>query len=114
AIDATEVDEGTVVGEVLDDTLEYRALFQVGQQFFALGGVNGLHHGTARNHNVVALLVELDDLELEGLVFEVRGLAHGAYIDQGAWQEGTQTTDIDGKTTLDLAADNAGDDFVGI
>src|SRR5690606_10137062 len=47
AIDATQVDERTVVGEVLDDTLEHCALFEIGEQRLALGGVDRLRGGAA-------------------------------------------------------------------
>ena len=71
AIDAAEVDERTVIGEVLDDALDDRAFLQTLQQLFALLGEFALDHGAARDHHVVALAVELDDLELEFLAFEV-------------------------------------------
>ena len=62
-IDAACVNERTVVGEVLDDTLDLLAFLQGFQQSFALGAVPGFQHAAAGNDNVVALLVELDDLE---------------------------------------------------
>ena len=111
-VDAAQVHKRTVVGEVLDDTLEYRALFEVGQQFLALGGVDRLHHRAAGYHHVVALLIELDDLEFEGLVFQVRGFAHGANVHQGAGQESAQAGDVDGETALDLAADDTGNHLI--
>jgi hypothetical protein len=71
AVDAAEVDEGTVVGEVLDHALDRLAFLQVRQQRFALGAVCLFHDRAAGHDHVVALLVELDDLELELLAFEV-------------------------------------------
>ena len=64
-----------------------------------------------RDHHVVALLVELDDLELERLAFEVGGVAHRAHIDQRAGQERADVVDLDGEATLHAARDDAGDDF---
>jgi hypothetical protein len=80
AIDAAEVDERAVVGEVLDHTLDDRAFLQLVEQFAALGAVFLLDDRTARNDDVVALLVELDDLELVHLAFEVARVAHGAHV----------------------------------
>ena len=40
----------------------------------------GLDDRSARNHDVVALAVQLDDLELEVLAFEVGGVAHRAHV----------------------------------
>jgi hypothetical protein len=57
------------------------------EQLVALGTVFGFQHGAAGNNHVVALLVELDDLEFEFLAFQVRGVAHRTDVDQGAGQE---------------------------
>src|SRR5690606_10249955 len=83
AVSPAQVHDCAVVGEVLDDTLDLLAFLQGFQQGFALGAVLGFQHATTGNDNVVALLVELDDLELELFVFQVGGVAHRADIDQG-------------------------------
>ena len=75
AVHAAEVDERAVVGEVLDDALDALAFLQGASSCFALGAVLGFEHRTARNHHVVALLVELDDLEFQRPAFEMRGFA---------------------------------------
>src|SRR5690554_6309877 len=111
AVYAAQVNERTVVGEVLDDTLDNLAFLQGFQQGFALGAVLGFEYGTAGNDNVVALLVQLDDLEFQFLAFQVRGIANRTDIDQGTRQERTDGVDVDGKATLDLAVDDALDDF---
>ncbi len=111
AVHATEVDECAVVGEVLDDTFDLLTFLQGFQQSFTLGAVLGFQDTATGNDNVVAFLVELDDLELEFLAFEVSGVAHRADIHQGAWQERTDTVDVDGETAFDLAVDDALDNF---
>jgi hypothetical protein len=56
AVDAAEVDERTVVGEVLDHAADDRAFVQVVEQLGALFALRVLFdHGTARNDDVVAL-----------------------------------------------------------
>jgi hypothetical protein len=65
AVDAAEVDECAVVGDVLDDALDDGAFLEVFQQLLALFAHAGFEHGATRDHHVVALAVELDDLELE-------------------------------------------------
>ena len=77
AIDAAEVDERAVIGEVLDHALDDCAFLQLLEQFGALGAVFLLDDRTTRNDDVVALLVELDDLEFEHLAFEVDGSRTG-------------------------------------
>ena len=110
AIDAAEVDEGAVIGEVLDRALDDRAFLQVVHQRAALGGEFLLDHRAARDHDVVALLVELDDLEFERLVFEIGGVAHRAHIDQRTWQEGAHGLDLDREAALHAAGNDADDD----
>ena len=107
-VDATEVDECAVVGDVLDDALDHAAFLEVGEQRFALFTGAGFEHGTTRDDNVVALAVELDDLEFEGLAFVRRGVLDRTHIDQRAGQEGAHAVGHDGQTTLDLAGDRAG------
>ena len=87
AVDAAEVDERAVIGEVLDDALEDRAFLQLLEQLLALDAVLALDHRTAGDDDVVALAVELDELELEFLAFEVGRVAHRAHVDQRARQE---------------------------
>jgi hypothetical protein len=72
AVDAAQVHERTVVGDVLDDTLDDGAFLQGFHQLGALFAHGGFDHGAARQHHVVALAVQLDDLEFQGLAF-VRG-----------------------------------------
>jgi hypothetical protein len=77
AVDAAQVHERAVVGDVLDDALHDRAFLERLEQLLALDTGGLFHHGAARDDDVVALAVELDDLELELLAFEVRGVLHG-------------------------------------
>ncbi len=69
AVDAAQVHERAVLGEVLDHALDDRAFLQLGEQLFALGAGFLFDHCAAGDHDVVALAVELDDLELQFLAF---------------------------------------------
>src|SRR5690606_16596119 len=112
AVDAAQVHERAVVGEVLDHALELGALDQLLHQRLALLGVLALDRRAARDHHVVALAVELDELELELLALQVHGVADRAHVDQRARQERADVLDVDGEAALDLAADAAGDGLV--
>src|SRR5690606_16869112 len=112
AVDAAQVDERAVVGEVLDHALEHGALDQLLEQLLALFRVLALDHRAAGDDDVVALAVQLDQLELELLAFQVGRVAHRAHVDQRTGQEAADVLDVDGETTLDLAADAAGDGLV--
>ena len=114
AVDAAEVDERTVVGEVLDHTFDFLAFLQVVEQLVALFAVFLLNHRAARDHDVVAFLVQLDDLEFEVLAFQIRGITHRAHINQRTGKERTDLVEFDGETALDLAVDATDDDFLGL
>ena len=114
AVDAAQVQEGAVVGQVLDHALDLHAFFQVLQQVIALGAVFLFHHGAAGDHHVVALAVELDDLEFLLLAFQVGGVAHRAHVHQRARQEGAHGAQLDGEAALDLAVDEALDGLAGL
>jgi hypothetical protein len=82
AIDAAEVHERTVVGEVLDDPLDPLAFLQAFQQGFALCAIFLLQYGSSGDDNVVTFLIELNDFEFEFLAFEMLGVAQGSDIDE--------------------------------
>jgi len=109
AVDAAEVDEGAIIGDVLDHALDDAALAQGGQQRFALFADARLEDGAPRNHHVVALAVELDDLELVGLAFVRRRVLDRAHVDQRTRQEGANAVGHHRQPALDLAGDRAAD-----
>ena len=104
-VDAAEVDERTVLGEVLDDALDDLALFQALERRLLEGRALLLEQHAARQHDVAALLVELDDLELEALVEERVEVADRAQIDLRARQERLHAAaDRDGQAALHARA----------
>ena len=107
AVDAAEVDEGTVLGDVLDHAVDDRAFVQRLQQLGALFAHRSLDHRAARQHDVVALAVELDDLELHGLALERAHVLDRTRVEQGARQEGADAVDQHRQAALDLAVDGA-------
>src|SRR5205807_1416109 len=96
AVDAAQVDEGAVVGEVLDDTGEDRAFLELLEgvllQLLALL----LEEDAAGEHDIAALLVELDDLELELLADQLVEVPDRAEIDLRSGQERLDA-DVDGE-----------------
>ena len=83
-VDATEVDEGAVVGDVLDDALDDGAFLERFEELGAFFAHVGFNDGTAGNHDVVALAVELDNLEFEGLAFVRRRVLDRTGVHEGA------------------------------
>src|SRR5690606_14436801 len=110
AVDAAEIDEGAVVREVLHDALQDCAFLEVLQQLLALGAVLFLDDRAARYDDVVAALIELDDLELESLPFERDRIPDRANVDERARKERPHEIDIDGEAAAHAAADGARDD----
>src|SRR3546814_15184899 len=62
AIDAAEVDEGAVVGDVLHDTVDGLAFGQRLDEARTLLGAGFLEHGAARHDDVAAAAVHLQPL----------------------------------------------------
>jgi hypothetical protein len=109
AVDTAEINEGAVVGDVLDHALDDAAFLEGCQQCFALFTHAGFENGTTRNNHVVALAVELDDLEFVGLAFVRRGVLDRTHVNQRTRQEGADAVGHYRQPPLDLAGDRAGD-----
>ncbi len=65
AVQAAHVDERAVVGQVLDHAGQDRAFFQVLERFAALDSLLFFEQFLAGNHHVAALLIQLDDADLD-------------------------------------------------
>src|SRR3954451_12495667 len=61
----------------------------------------------ARNHNVPALFVQLDNADINFLSLKAVQVAHRLEIDLRAWKEGANTANIDRKTALHAINDVA-------
>src|SRR5581483_11254457 len=111
AVDAAEVHERTVIGEILDRAAHDCAFLEVLHESAALGGEFLLDDRTPRNNNVIALLIEFDHLELEGLALEVGGIADRTHVDERTRQKRADVLDLDGEAALDAACDDSGNDL---
>src|SRR5882762_5831103 len=107
AVDAAEVDERTVIGDVLDDAVDDLALFEVLHQFLALFSAGLFENRAARHHDVAAAAIHLEDLERLRIVHQRSYVADRPDIDLAARQEGYRAVKIDGEAALDLIEDDA-------
>ena len=114
AVDAAEVDEGAVVGDVLHHAVDDLALFEVLHQFLALLGARLFQHGAARDDDIAAAAVHLQDLERLRHVHQRRHVADRPDVDLAARQERHGAVEVDGKAALDLVEDDAGDLLVAL
>ena len=110
-VHAAEVDERTEVDHRRDDALADLAGLQVGEELVALLALRLLEVGPARQHDVVAVLVELDDLALEHAADVRVEVADAAQVDERRGQEAPQA-DVDDEAALDDFDDRTGDDFL--
>jgi hypothetical protein len=108
---AAQVDERAEVDDGGNDTLADLALGEVREERGAALALRLLEQGAAGQHDVVAVLVELEDLGLD-LLAQVRGqVANAAELDERSRKEATKT-DVDDEAALDDLDDRTGDDSV--
>ena len=81
AVNAAEIDERAEVRDVLHDALTDLILLQVLHQLLALAGALVLEDHAARDDDVAAALVQLDDLELELLAEQLVDVGDAAKRD---------------------------------
>ncbi len=109
AVDAAQINERTVIGDVLDHAVDDLAFDQVVDQLAALFGAGFFEHGTARDDDVAAATIHLEDLERLRNVHQRGDIAHGADIDLRAGEERHGAIKVDGEAALDPAEDAAFD-----
>ena len=110
AVDAVEVNERAEIGDVLDRALADVARGHFGQEFLAAFGAFLLDQFAAGEDDVLALLVDLDDLEIVGVADELRQVLGRDDVNLGRGQERLDA-DVDQQAAFDdgfdLAADRA-------
>ena len=111
AVHPAQVHEGPEVDDAGDDALADLALAQGVQERPAGGRLGLLQPGPAGKDHVVAVLVELDDLGLEGAPDIGVQVAHPAHLDQGGGEEAAQA-DVEDQAALDDLDDGPLDDLV--
>src|SRR5687767_12890841 len=107
-VETAQIDEGTEVGDVLDHAFADLADQELLDQLFALGLALLFQDHPAADHDVAAALVQLDDLELEGLTDQVFDIRNPTQCDLRSGQERVYAHQIHGHAALDLARKHAG------
>ena len=88
AIDAAQIDEGAVIGDVLDHAFDHLAFLEGGDERGTLFGAALFEHGAAGDHDIAAAAIHFEDLEGLRLVHQRADIAHRAHIDLDC-REGT-------------------------
>jgi hypothetical protein len=81
-VNTAEINEGTVIGDVLDHALDDATLLEGCQQCVALFTNAGFEDGTTGNNDVVALAVKLDDLEFVSLALVGCGVLDRTHVNK--------------------------------
>jgi hypothetical protein len=122
AVDAVQINERAEIGDVLDRALADVAGHHFGQQLGALVVAFLLDQFAAREDDVLALLVDLDDLELVAVADELREVLRRGSC-QSARPAKRLDADVDDQAALDDGLDLAmmraafvanGEDFVPV
>ena len=100
AINAAEVNECTVIGDVFDDAFAGIAFVHVANDLSALFGTALFKDGTAGDNNVAAGAVHLENGEWLNFVHQRANVAHRADVDLRAWKEGIDAAEVDGENRL--------------
>ena len=114
AVDAAEIDEGAVVGDVLHHAVQDHAFLEALDQLAALLGAGLFQHGAAGDDDVAARAVHLEDLERLRRAHQRPDVAHRADIDLAAGQERHGAAEIDGEAALHPAVDRAVDALLAL
>ncbi len=115
AIDAAQVDEGAVLGEVLNDALNDLAFLKLLEGVGLEVGPLPLEQHPATEHDVTTLLVELDDLELKELPDESVQVPYGAQVHLAARKEGLDATpDTHREAALHPLGDGAFNELIAL
>src|SRR6185437_7598781 len=114
AVDPAQIDEGAIVGDVLDHALDHLAFGERLYEARALLGAGFLEDRAARDDDIAAAAVHLQNLERLGDVPQRLDVADRADVDLATRQEGDGAAEIDGEAALDAAEDHALDAVAGL
>jgi hypothetical protein len=105
-VDPPQVDEGPVIGNILDHALQDRPFLELFQGFFAMLLALFFEQNSTGKDDVAATAVELDDFELKGVSDELFQLA---YRPEGHLRSGQKRThaDVHREPALDSGHDAA-------
>ncbi len=113
AVDSAEIHEAAVLSDVLDDPVDDLAHLEVLEGLLLQLLALRLEQGPTGQHDVAALLVELDHLELERLADVSLQVPNGAEIHLGAGEEGLDA-DVHREAALDPVGDHALDQLTAL
>src|SRR5205814_820913 len=112
SVDATEIDECAEVRDVLDHAFAHLILLELLHQLLALARPLLLENDAPRDHDVPSALIELDDLEVEGLTEQLVDVGNATERDLRSGQERIHAHKINDNSSLYLLDQSATHRFV--
>jgi hypothetical protein len=106
-VDPAHINKRTILRQVLDDAGKDGAFFQMLKRLATLFGLLFFEKLLARNDDIAALLVQLDNGDFNGLALHAVEIANRPQIDLGTGQEGAGSVDVHSQATLDAFDDDA-------
>ncbi|EFH71148.1 conserved uncharacterized protein [Gardnerella vaginalis 5-1] len=98
-VNTAEVNKRTEVYDRRHNAFANLTLLKLREEGFANFGLGFLKELATRKHNIVAVLIELENLSLNLLANVWRKIAHATHLNQGSWQEAAKT-DINNQAAL--------------
>src|SRR3990172_4181497 len=112
-VNAAEIDEGAVVGDVLHHAVDDLAFLEAGDDLAPLLGASLLEHGAARHDDVAAAAIHFQNLEKLRHVHQRANVTDRANIDLASGQEGNGAIEVDREAALAALEDHAFDALAG-
>ena len=112
-VDTAEVNECTVVSDVLNNTLDDSAFLECFKEFGSFFAHGSFDNSATRKNDVVAFAVKLDDLEFHGLAFVGRCVLNGTCVNQRTRQECTDAVGHHSQAALNLTGNSTSNEFAG-
>ena len=112
AVDTAEINEGTEVGDVLDDAAAHLADLEGLHELLLALGTLLLDKGPARDDDVAALLVDLEHEALDAAAAVVADVGRTTDVDLTGGEEDVDTRDVDEEPALDFPRHEPGDDVI--
>src|SRR5262245_54170445 len=106
SVNASEIHERAVVGDVLHDTIDHLTFFKILHQLLSLLGARLFEYRAARDDDVAAPAIHLQDLKLLRHIHQWSHIADRADVDLGPRKEGHGAIKIDREAALHLIEDD--------
>jgi len=107
AVNAAQIHERTVFGDVLDHTVNGLAFGQVADNFGTLFCTRFFKDRTTRNNDVATATVHFQDLERLLHAHQRASITHGTHVNLATRQERHSAAQINSKAAFDTAKDRA-------